>query len=148
MNGFFAGESNNRIRVIVKNICTVAMFQVLLYLLQYIFLPIIIFPAPTDSTLNDFILVTTTGIISFAGMWMAVDKLSYWIITIPAYYLLVNLYCPEGLYGINYKHPMFAYLASREIPFVTAAVLFMQFCIWIIVKISKYLIRRKTVKVT
>lgn len=147
MKRFFTGDNHNTIRKAARNICMAAMIQLLLYLLQYILLPIIIFPSPMNATLNDLILLFTTGIVSLVGMYMLVDKFIYWVITIPMYYLLVKAYCPTGLYGINYHHPQFGYLASREVPLVTGFILVCELCAWIIVKIINSFIAKRTTKV-
>ncbi len=131
---------------IAKRISIAFLFQLLLYAVQYIFVPVILFPDPQDTTLSNAIIIMTTAIISFAGFYWFVPNVLYWIVTIPIYYLLVNLYCPEGLYSINYWDPQFAYLGSPTAETMTILVLFLEVCVWIFVMLLRFAIRRLRAK--
>lgn len=127
---------------IVRRFCIVVLFQLMLYLVQYILIPMIHFPSPQDETLSNAIVITTTVIISFVGLYWFVNNVLYWLVTVSFYYLFVSLYCPDGLYRINYRDQIFGYMTSPTPLTITLVIMICEVCVWIFVILIQFILRR------
>jgi len=133
-------HEKNRVNLkrIVIRLSIAGSFQLLLYLVQFLLVPVFYFPGPHD---NSYILIITTIIIVFLGMFSFNRNLIYWITSIPLYYIFVNLYHPQFIYGIYYRDPIFGYMTSPNILIISMVVLFIEILVWIFVMLLRLILR-------
>ena len=122
---------DQKIGSILKKIGSVGLFQIGLYVLQYIIIPVLFKISPTDINGNCIIIIITTVLVSGVGIYY-VTQLRYWCSTITLYYVLIQIYHPQNTYGLDY---------SSHIPFtrisvyvLTVLVLIAQIILYLFIK--------------
>lgn len=126
-------DKQHIVKSLFLRLAIAALFQLLLYLVQYLLVPVIAFPDPKDENLSGAIVMITTFVFAFVGMYFFVPNVLYWFATMPIYYWLVSLYHPENIYGINFRDDQFAYLSSTNVLTISIIVLLLEIFVWIIV---------------
>ncbi len=131
-------------------ITKVAFVIILLYMLQFIVIPIFYFPTSNEGT---GILIISTVLLTVTGMFIISDKLYYWLISNILYSILIYFYHPKGAYGVGMFGLFEASTYSWDVvPFsiviLTILLIIVQFAVWIVVKIIKYTFRKSKQKIT
>ncbi len=126
---------------ILKQFSIAFLFQLILYVVQYLLTPKIYFFGPHGGDPMSVFLFISTAVIAFIGMYRFVPNLIYWLLTIPFYYIFVDLYHPEDIYGIDYCDPLFGYMTSPNVLTITISILATQVFVWIIVALIRLILK-------
>ncbi|HHV29335.1 hypothetical protein [Acetivibrio mesophilus] len=131
-----------------KALLMVVLSDLVLYVLQFLIIPLIYDNVIGRGNEAIAVLCITTVLITAAGMIVFSDKLRFWLLGALVYALLITLYSPEGAYGIGISgidldglHSY--YDASKRyfgIALVVILVTFLQLLVWCLVKLSKVII--------
>ena len=120
---------------IVKKIVYAIVLQTLIYILQYLLIPIIYIPHPMDQTACTLILFFTTIIIIFFGQLFVIRNTWCWIISFPIYPILIKLYHPTDAYGIGYDGFLISFNENFYIILVSLFILIVEVVACIFVKL-------------
>lgn len=121
----------------IVKMLTVMMCQFFLYSLQYIIIPLVYMPHPTVGSKNSFlmILAITTSIIVILGRHLGIDKLKFWILSIPVYPMMIYVYHPKEIYGIGYSGEFDLLNQNWDIFFITVVILGVETITWLLYKL-------------
>ena len=128
---------NPPITVIMRTILLPIASQLLLYVVQFLVIPRVIFISPADAKRNRITIIATSAILSFVVMILFADNFLFWLIGIVLYYIAVMIHCPDALYGIGYG--LFS-IKNISITIITLSVLGTEFAVWVITRIIKIFI--------
>ena len=119
----------------ILNFLLVLGVQSFLYLLQFVFEPMIIFSTENDYLTMYMMLFIQTMLVSSYIMYRYEQRFRYWTLSIIAYYYLIHIYCPNGLYGITWNGFIWGMEAKRLSLNITITVYIAELFAWIMMKL-------------
>ena len=120
--------------IVIKMVYAIVL-QSLIYILQYLLIPIVYLPHPMDQTACTLILFFTTIIILFFGQLFVVKNTWCLIISFPIYPLLIKLYHPKDAYGIGYDGFLISFNESFDIILLSLFIFIIEIITCILVKL-------------
>jgi len=128
-----------------KAILKVLLSDFILYVLQFLIIPLLyskVFGRRNEATA---VLCITTVIITLIAMIAFSDKMRFWLLGLIFYTTLIFLYAPEGAYGVGLRgldldgmHSYYDYSTRYiGIAIVVIWVLILQLLVWCFVKLLK-----------
>ena len=123
-----------------KGLLYPVLLQILLYFVQFIFIPSIYYISPYDIMRSFALLIITVCSITTLGMKMVSSNLGGWLLGLGVYTFLVIGYHPNNLYGIGNGMFDFDIIAISIIIILT---LVLQLLIWIILGVYAKWSKRK-----
>ncbi len=131
--------------IVRKTILKVLLSYFILYVLQFLIIPLFYDEIIGGGNEATAVLCITTVIITLIGMIAFSDKLRFWLLGLLFYTALIFLYTPEGAYGIgmwgidldgthSHYEPSARYIV---ITVVVILVLLIQLSVWCFVKLLK-----------
>lgn len=118
----------------IKRLIGALVFQSVIYVIQYLIEPLIIAPSPRDTNLNAAIIIVSTAVVNLLGMQIMHLGLSYYVVSLPIYYIAVQMYHPVGIYGLDYT-PFIA-LTKVEVWVLTLLVGLIEIGVWCMLKLG------------
>lgn len=123
----------------LKIIAIAMVFQLIIYVVQYILLPVVYVPKPYDESSCYLVLGFSTFIIVFVGQMLFVKKVYGWICSFFIYPMLIVIYHPAEIYGIGYRQHSLINLVEFDIFLVTTFVLCIELVACILVSIVNHI---------
>jgi hypothetical protein len=124
----------------MKKVIYPIFFQFLLYLIQFIGVPLLTVIAPSDNARQLGIIISSTSIITFIGMFFFERRIRYWGLGYCLYLALVLSFRPFKVYGIDGS--TFLSLNILRVLSLSFIVLIVEMSIFILVAIFKRILSK------
>lgn len=115
------------------------LMQMILYIIQFVIIPSIIDIYPSDVHRHFLIIAVTTMVVSLIGMILFSCYFRYWVLGGLIYFILVNIYHPTYIYGIDYG------ILPKIISIIglMIMILLFEFAMWVLIKLYKYILKKQ-----
>lgn len=134
----------NKKKDIVKRITIALVFQIMIYVVQYVLIPFVYEPKPYDENACYLVLGLSTFIVTLIGQAFFIKKIYGWVCSLFIYPVLVLIYHPTEIYGIGYRGHALIVVTEIDVLVWTIFVLGVELLTCIIVYIVNFIKKKKT----
>ncbi len=123
----------------IKRALSPIIFQIVLYVLQFLILPSVYYISPFDVARSMIAIFLSTLFITIVGMTFFSDALRNWLLGLILHLALVIIYHPDDIYGIG--NGMFDFDIITMI-FIFLLIMGTQVFVWLFLKLFRRIIKK------